>query len=131
MTDTDTALATRQAGINALTSVGNYTPAQVALIKQTVAKNATDDELRLFLAIAGRAGLDPFTKQIHFIKYGNNAGTVVTGIDGYRLIAQRSTEYEGQQAAEWCGADGVWQTVWLSDAPPAAARVGVWRKGFR
>lgn len=132
MTSTDTALAaSRQAGINALTSTGNWTPEQVALIKQTVAKGASDDELRLFLAVAGRAGLDPFTKQVHFIKYGNNPGTVVTGIDGYRLIAQRSEEYEGQQAAEWCGTDGQWQTVWLSDTPPAAARVGVWRKNFK
>ena len=131
MTET-TALATKQqAGINALTGIGAYTPEQVALIKATVAKGASDDELRLFLAVAGRSGLDPFTKQVHFIKYGNNPGTVVTGIDGYRLIAQRSEEYQGQTAAEWCGLDGVWSTVWLNDAPPAAARVGVWRKGFR
>lgn len=122
------ALATQA---NALASVGQWSPEQIQVIKDTVAKGATNTELALFLAISGRAGLDPFTKQVHFVKYGNNPGTVVTGIDGYRLIAQRSGEYEGQTPAQWCGPDGVWVDVWLSDAAPFAARVGVWRKGFR
>jgi len=108
-----------------------YTQEQIELIKRTVAKGATNDELALFLVTANRCGLDPFTKQVHFIKYGNNAGTIVTGIDGYRVVAQRSGEYRGQTPPQWCGTDGIWKDVWLANTPPAAARAGVWRAGFQ
>ena len=44
---------TRQRVINALTKPDGLTVEQVALLKQTVARGATDDELRLFVAVAG------------------------------------------------------------------------------
>lgn len=127
-------IATREQQAASIMALGSrsLTPEQVRLIKATVAKGATDDELRLFLAVCGKTGLDPFTKQIHFIKYKQGApGSTVTGIDGYRLVAQRSGEYQGQVGPEWCGADGLWREVWLEDKAPAAARVGVWRSGFK
>jgi phage recombination protein Bet len=124
----------RDARISALTTRGQMTPAQVSLLKRTVAKGATDDELSLFVAVCGRTGLDPFTRQIHFVKRWDSAagmevGSFQTGIDGYRLTAQRSHEYDGQDAPEWCDDLGVWTEIWTQTAAPFAARIKVYRKG--
>jgi len=81
------------------TTANNESPwnrEQVELIKRTVAKGASDDELKLFLHLASRYDLDPFTRQIWFIKYGDDAH-IFTGRDGFLHIAHRSGAFNGMQ----------------------------------
>lgn len=69
-----------------------YPPKLVEVIKNTVAKKATDDELYMFLSLAQSYGLDPFKKEIWFIKY-NGETRIETGRDGYLSIAKRDPDY--------------------------------------
>lgn len=129
--NTSTALAKQESPFAIM-----YGPDQVQLIKDVYAKGASNNELALFIEIAQRKGLDIFSRQIHLVKrYDSQLEKSVmepqTGIDGYRLMAERTGKYEGQLGPFWCGADGEWKDVWLSDMPPAAAKVGTIKAGCR
>lgn len=89
----------------------SFTQDQIDLIKKQIAPKATADEFKLFLYQAERTGLDPLTRQIYCIhrydkKAQANRMTVQTSIDGFRVVAERSGEYGGQDEPQWIESDG-------------------------
>jgi phage recombination protein Bet len=113
----------------------DYSPEQIQLIKDVYAKGASDLEFEFFLNVSRHRALDIISGQLWLVKrYDSNLQrdvmTPQTSIDGYRVLAERSTSYAGQVGPWWCGPDGEWKDAWLSDKPPTAARVGVLRKDW-
>lgn len=67
---------------------------EIELIKNTVAKGATDDELQMFLYLAKEYNLDPFKKEIWFVKL-NGITSIMTSRDGYLKYAQMNEDFQG------------------------------------
>jgi phage recombination protein Bet len=95
------------------------------VVRETLAPDLTLGELQLFAMVSVRSGLDPFAKQIYAVKRQGRM-TIQTGIDGYRSIAARTGEYDGQD-----------EPVYGPDCPcgkaprhPESSTVRVYRKGM-
>lgn len=97
---------------------------QINLIKSQIAPKATDDELKLFVYQAKRTGLDPLARQIYAIHRKSKDGngnwvdkmTIQTSIDGFRVIAERSGDYAGQD-----------EPVFVKDGDDLFCKVTVYR----
>jgi phage recombination protein Bet len=113
---------------------------QLAALRQIGIEDAPNADLAIFLHQAKRTGLDPFARQLYMVgrwdnKTHSKKWTIQASIDGLRLVAHRVAdrlrEPIGYEDTLWCGPDGIWRDVWLSDEPPAAAKVCVLRDGQR
>lgn len=77
--------------------VAEYPPELVDTIKSTVAKDATDEELYMFLSVANQYNLNPFMKEIWFTKMNGDVA-IMTSRDGYRKLAMREPNYRKTQS---------------------------------
>lgn len=83
---------------------------EINTIRKTVAVNATDEELKMFMALATRYGLDPFAHEIWFINMGGKNGkqgqnTIITARDGYLKIANCNPHFLGMDSDVVCAGD--------------------------
>lgn len=84
--------------VQAVESHFQLTKEREELLRETIAKGLTPDQFQLFVYTCNRTGLDPFLKQIYAIprwdaKAGKNTMTIQVGIDGLRLVAERTGCY--------------------------------------
>ncbi len=116
------ALASRPPAVSVAPVV---TPADIALIKDTIAVGATDAELKLFLFDCARQGVHPLDRLIHFSvrtdKYGKRKYTPITSIDFMRIRAAETGEMAGSDDPVFDGHPNG------DDSPPLAATVTVYR----
>lgn len=86
----------------------NYNDTKVAsLIRATIAPTATAEEFGMFIEYCKSTGLNPFKKEIWFIKtpgYRKKDGSmaparvqIMTGINGYLAIANRHPQFDGME----------------------------------
>lgn len=73
-------------------------------IKNYFCKNATSSELALGAMICRQQGLNPFTGDVHFIKYGEQKMQVVVSKYAFLKRAERNPNYDGFKA--WVESEG-------------------------
>lgn len=109
-----------------------------ALIDVLRVRHATDADLNVFFHMAARTQLDPFRRQLYCIarqewnsetRQKEWVQTYQTGIDGYRVVAQRSAarmHMELKKARfEYWDAEGNVSSAWWKTEPPAMVRATV------
>lgn len=73
--------------------LGVWDSEMVTAIKNTVAKDANDSELFMFLSVANKYDLDPFLGEIYYVKF-KEQGQITSGRNGFRKIAMRDPTYK-------------------------------------
>lgn len=108
---------------------------ELDLIKESKCPESTQAEFNLFVYDSASRGLNPLKNEIYFVKRnvfnpktGKSEGKAShqVGIDGFRIIAQRSGEYQGQTKVEY-GED----IEFGGQKVPKYAEIGVMREGFK
>ena len=102
-----------------------FAKAELELIRNHIAKDATAQEFALFIYDAQKRGLNPLKKQIYFVKYGGKPSHQ-TSIDGYRAIAESTGHYDGMSEVKY---GDVMHFKGSDVQVPEYAEVTVYRKG--
>jgi len=76
-----------------------YDHQTLEFIRSEIANGAPDLQLEYFIRFCAAKQLDPTAREVYFIPrsdQGTRKWTVQTGIDGYRSLAERTGDYDGQ-----------------------------------
>ncbi|MBQ6448577.1 MAG: recombinase RecT [Bacillus sp. (in: Bacteria)] len=71
-----------------------FSPKELDVVINSIAKGANNEELALFIQICKHNGLDPFKSHIYFIKYGNQMSIQVS-VEGILYLAQQREDFNG------------------------------------
>lgn len=80
-------------------------------VKAYVCKGADDKELFYFLNISKSFNLNPFKREVYWIKYGNNPASVVVGYETYLKRAERTGLLDGWDVAIGKDDNGQFATI--------------------
>lgn len=97
----------------------------LATLKQTVAKGATNEEFAMFVNFCKGTGLNPFKKEIWFIKTSRGV-QLMTGINGFFSIANNHPQFDGYETG-LVAPDG----SYVSQSYPKSDYIGSWCKVYR
>lgn len=98
----------------------SFDPRQIQILKNSICKGVSDEEFEVFLMACTKTQLDPFMRQIYAVKRKcrkpdgswGEVMTIQTGIDGYRLIAERTGRYApGPEATYGYDSEGKLQSA--------------------
>lgn len=81
----------------ALTVIDYSNEQTLATLRDTVARNATPSELAMFIEFCKSTGLNPFKKEIWFIKPDRGPLQMMTGINGFWTLANSFSEFDGAE----------------------------------
>lgn len=92
---------------------------------------ASEEELAYFIATCKERNLNPFTKEVYFIKYGTNPAQIVVSKDAFMKRAEQNQNFDGFEAGVVIINDGELQHITGTILPPNATLVGGWAKVYR
>jgi phage recombination protein Bet len=95
-----------------------FSQEEINLIRRMFAKDATDDEFKLFLKICRAYDLNPLFKEIWFVKSKGREPNIFASRDGYLKIAHASGKLDGIES----------RVIEDSNGKPYKAVCTVWRK---
>lgn len=92
---------------------------------------ASDEELAYFIAQARVQNLNPFTREIYFIKYGNQPAQIVVALKAFQKKADAHPQYDGMDSGIIYEKDGKIQRSEGAFLPRDAEILGAWAIVYR
>ena len=92
---------------------------------------ASDEELAYFIAHAKAQNLNPFTKEIYFIKYGNQPAEIVTAKVAFEKKADSHPQFDGSESGVIYEQNGEIKRSNGAFIPKGAEILGGWAKVYR